>query len=88
MLEWPPQSPNLNPIEHLWNEVDKRLRLSGTSPTCEDDLWEKIHVVWHNMKWNIYRSSFAQCQQGWIIFLQLRVDTHVGRLVDVPSATY
>ena len=50
MLEWPPQSPDLNPIEHLRNEVDRHLRLSGTSPTCKDDLWEKIQVIWQNIE--------------------------------------
>ena len=50
VLDWPPQSPDLNPIEHLWNEVDRRLRLSATLPTCKDDLWERIQVVWQNIE--------------------------------------
>ena len=49
-MEWPPQSPDLNPIKHLWNEVDKHLRLSGSSPTSRHDLWEKIQVVWQSIE--------------------------------------
>ena len=26
VLDWPAQSPDLSPIEHIWDEVDRRLR--------------------------------------------------------------
>jgi len=26
VLKWPPQSPDLNPIEHLWDVVEQELR--------------------------------------------------------------
>ena len=38
MIEWPLQSSDLNPIEYLWNEVDRRLRLFSTSPISRGDL--------------------------------------------------
>jgi transposase len=25
-IEWPPQSPDMNPIENLWDIIDRRLR--------------------------------------------------------------
>ena len=45
-LIWhPPQSPDLNPIEHLWNKVDCRLRSSKRKPISTTDLWEKIQAI-------------------------------------------
>ena len=26
LLDWPPCGPDLNPIEHVWDEIDKRVR--------------------------------------------------------------
>jgi transposase len=45
-FDWPPQSADLNPIEHLWDEVDRRLRDLPGQISSEKDLWEKIQKVW------------------------------------------
>ena len=26
LLKWPPFSPDLNPIEHMWDEVERRMK--------------------------------------------------------------
>ena len=49
VLDWPSQSPDLNPIEHLWDEVDRRLRKLPNHPTNRGDLWEKITDVWNSV---------------------------------------
>lgn len=49
VLEWPPQSPDLNPIEHLWNEIDRRLRQSFTGIHTQDQLWDAIQTIWAEM---------------------------------------
>ncbi|CAB5373445.1 unnamed protein product [Rhizophagus irregularis] len=49
ILDWPAQSPDLNPIEHLWNEIDRRLRQLPGNITSKDDLWDKVQLVWNQI---------------------------------------
>ena len=44
LLEWPAQSPDLNPIENLWEEVDRNINRS--TATNLDRLWIKIKAAW------------------------------------------
>src|SRR5215813_4091038 len=49
VLPWPPQSPDLNPIEHIWKTL--KLRISGRDPPIrtEEDLRNALQEEW----WNI-----------------------------------
>ena len=43
---WPglPQSPDLNPIEMVWGELDRRVKAKG--PTSAKHLWELLQDCW------------------------------------------
>lgn len=44
-MKWPSQSPDLNPIENLWNELDKRVRVHKYSNST--DFFQKLHEEWN-----------------------------------------
>ncbi len=43
-IEWPPQSPDLNPIENLWEELFRKVQ--KTKPSNLDDLWHHLQAAW------------------------------------------
>jgi transposase len=57
IMEWPPNSPDLNPIEHLWVKLKLELfrrypdtiSLKGSSYTVRAVLQQRLHEIW----WNI-----------------------------------
>jgi transposase len=46
VLEWPAQSPDLSPIEHLWEYLERRLAAYKTEPKGMLELWERIEIEW------------------------------------------
>ena len=49
MLDWPPQSPDLNPIEHLWMHLKRKLEEYDTEPSGMVELWERVEVEWNKI---------------------------------------
>ena len=45
-LDWPARSPDLNPIEHLWGELERRLRARPNRPTSVPDLTNALVAEW------------------------------------------
>jgi transposase len=47
ILPWPAQSPDLNPIEHMWASLKRRLSEYESAPTGILELWERVEEVWN-----------------------------------------
>ncbi|UYV61852.1 hypothetical protein LAZ67_1006856 [Cordylochernes scorpioides] len=45
MLPWPPYSPDLSPIEHVWDIIGRRLH-ALPQPRSEDELWQMVERDW------------------------------------------
>jgi len=46
VLDWPPNSPDMNPIEHLWAYIKQQLDRYPEAPKTMEELWERIQKIW------------------------------------------
>jgi hypothetical protein len=47
ILGWPPQNPDLNPIEHVWNQLKRRMNAYPARATTITELEARIHQEWY-----------------------------------------
>ena len=68
VLEWPSQSPDLNPTENVWAELKKRVQARRpTNPTqlhqlCQEE-WAKIHKMYCGKLVESYPKHLTQDKQ-------------------------
>ena len=49
VLDWAPQSPDINPIEHLWQHIKRQLGEYSTMPKVVWEIWERVAEVWNEI---------------------------------------
>ncbi|UYV66926.1 RFC2 [Cordylochernes scorpioides] len=62
MLPWPPYSPDLSPIEHVWDIIGRRLH-ALPQPRSEDELWQMVEREWRAIPQDAIRAKlhFGHC---------------------------
>jgi len=49
VMEWPPNSPDLNPIENMWNLLKQRLFHDyDAPPKGMSELWDRVYETWYS----------------------------------------
>ena len=54
--DWPSNSPDLNPIENLWDFMEHKLK--NRVCTTNDELWHQIQSVWDNIPMSLIRTLY------------------------------
>ena len=52
VVDFPPKSPDLNIIENIWDELNRRVKRTGAIPTTLNQLRAKIRYEWNNLPQN------------------------------------
>ena len=65
-MDWPPKSPDLNPIENLWSQLKRKMSKRVTNDTTLDDLAVLLVEEWNGLDQNFIRrlieSMRRRCQ--------------------------
>lgn len=48
LLSWPPSSPDMNIIEHVWDQLDALIRARNPLPRNKEEMWEALQEEWEN----------------------------------------
>ncbi|UYV75760.1 hypothetical protein LAZ67_13001256 [Cordylochernes scorpioides] len=63
MLPWPPYSPDLSPIEHVWDIIGRRLH-ALPQPRSEDVLWQMVEREWRAIPQDAIRTLIDSLPRG------------------------
>ena len=67
VMAWPSMSPRLSPIEHVWDEMDRRLKQRPNQPVTLQGLGEALQEVWQEIPQafhaNLVASIRRRCQE-------------------------
>ena len=64
-LDWPAQSPDLNPIEYLWDELERRLRTRPNRPTSVADLTNALVAEWKQVPAAMIQHQVESLPEEW-----------------------
>lgn len=63
VMEWPSQSPDLNPIEHFWDHVSRQLKSKHSLFATKNQLWEEIQEILKEENENLCKKLISTMQE-------------------------
>ena len=78
MMIWPPNSPDLNPIENLWSIVKQRVYAVGKQYSSKDAMWEAIKQAADSIPRSLLRKLTESVNERLFDIIRLN-GSHVGK---------
>ncbi|UYV76119.1 K02A2.6-like [Cordylochernes scorpioides] len=83
MLPWPPYSPDLSPIEHVWDIIGRRLH-ALPQPRSEDELWQMVEREWSAIPQDAIRTLIDSLPRRVAACIAVRANSMSGCPIIVP----
>ncbi|GFY32977.1 transposable element Tc3 transposase [Trichonephila clavipes] len=77
-MDWPAYSPDLNPIEHVWDMLGRRIDARQPPPTCLLELWRALLDEWCNIRQDQIDNLILSMPRRFCSLLQRHVREIVG----------
>jgi transposase len=58
VMSWPAQSPDMNPIENLWDIIDRKIRKRTEKPKNKEELWAAVREEWYALDNEVVRNLY------------------------------
>jgi len=62
VLDWPAQSPDLNPIENIWNIIKFRRKKKFGFPRTKEELIDQIFEIWNSLEEDLCHSCIGSME--------------------------
>ncbi|UYV65028.1 hypothetical protein LAZ67_3002864 [Cordylochernes scorpioides] len=79
MLPWPPYSPDLSPIEHVWDIIGRRSH-ALPQPRSEDELWQMVEREWRAIPQDAIRTLIDSLPRRVGACIAVRAAFKLGRI--------
>ncbi len=83
LLKWPPQSPDLNLIEHLWDVVEREIHIMDVQPTNLQQLCDAIMTIWTNISEESFQHLVESMPQVCMCSIYIYIYTHLIKHLSV-----